>query len=120
MSPQATATSPWPRRETTIDVSGQEIMTADKVTLRMNAVVTYRVIDARKSVEGVVDADQALYREAQQALRAEIGTRELDALLADKDVVAKALSTEPNNLGPDGTKKMLVDGIEGVKVLFGK
>ena len=37
-----------------------------------------------------------------------------------KDVVAKALSTEPNNLGPDGTKKMLVDGIEGVKVLFGK
>jgi len=37
-----------------------------------------------------------------------------------KQVVANALSTEPNNLGPDGTRKMMVDGIEGVKVLFGK
>jgi hypothetical protein len=33
-------------REQTIDVAGQEIMTADKVTLRMNAVLTYRVVDA--------------------------------------------------------------------------
>jgi len=37
-------------RETTADVSGQEIMTADKVSLRMNARVTYRVTDARKAV----------------------------------------------------------------------
>ena len=33
-------------RELSLDVSGQEIMTADKVTLRLNAVVTYRVADA--------------------------------------------------------------------------
>ena len=37
-------------REQTIDVAGQEIMTADKVTLRMNAVVTYRIVDARQAV----------------------------------------------------------------------
>ena len=37
-------------REQTVDVAGQEIMTADKVTLRMNAVVTYRVVDARQAV----------------------------------------------------------------------
>ncbi len=78
-------------RETTIDVSGQEIMTADKVTLRLNALVAYRVVDARQSVTVVNDAKQTLYREAQLALRAVIGTRELDILLADKDVVSREL-----------------------------
>ena len=37
-------------REQSIDVAGQEIMTADKVTLRMNAAVTYRIVDARQAV----------------------------------------------------------------------
>jgi regulator of protease activity HflC (stomatin/prohibitin superfamily) len=76
-------------RETTLDVSGQEIMTADKVTLRLNMLVTYRVAEARKAVCACDDAKQALYREAQLALRAVVGARELDALLADKDVVAR-------------------------------
>ncbi|HOX05699.1 MAG TPA: slipin family protein [Planctomycetota bacterium] len=76
-------------REAVADVAGQEIMTADKVTLRLNAVVTYRVNDPVKTVAEVEDAKQALYREAQLALRAVIGTRELDALLSDKDAVAR-------------------------------
>ena len=63
-------------------------MTADKVTLRMNAVVTYRVVDARTAVSAIDDVQQALYREAQLALRAVVGARELDAFLADKDAVA--------------------------------
>ena len=74
-------------REQMVDVSGQEIMTADKVTLRVNLVVTYRVIDAVKSVTSVNDYTQALYREAQLALRESVGGRNLDKLLADKDEV---------------------------------
>ncbi|MHC5057933.1 MAG: slipin family protein [Planctomycetota bacterium] len=74
-----------------IDVAGQEIMTADKVSLRMNAVVTYRIADPERSVTEVEDAQQSLYREAQLALRAVIGTRELDKLLTEKDTVAKEL-----------------------------
>ena len=80
-------------RETVLDVGGQEIMTSDKVTLRMNAVVTYKVVDARKSVEKVSDVSQTLYREAQMALRAVIGTRDIDTLLADKNAVANELET---------------------------
>jgi len=76
-------------REASLDVGGQEIMTADKVTLRLNAVVAYRVADARKSVTATEDARAALYREAQLALRAVLGARDLDALLADKDVVGR-------------------------------
>jgi regulator of protease activity HflC (stomatin/prohibitin superfamily) len=57
----------------------------------MNAVITYRVVDARKAVSVVDDARQALYRETQLALRETIGGRELDQFLTDKDVVAREL-----------------------------
>jgi regulator of protease activity HflC (stomatin/prohibitin superfamily) len=82
---------PVDMREMMLDVAGQEIMTADKVTLRMNAVVTYRVADARKAVSTTDDVRQALYREAQLALRAIVGARELDQFLTNKDAVAKEL-----------------------------
>ncbi len=78
-------------RELVVDVAGQDIMTADKVTLRLNAVVTYKVADPAKAVTTVEDYRQALYREAQLALRAVVGTRELDVLLGDKDAVAREL-----------------------------
>ncbi|MCG6156533.1 slipin family protein [Rubinisphaera margarita] len=74
-------------RETMVDVSGQDIMTADKVTLRLNAVVTYKVADARKAVSQTDDVRQALYRETQLVLRSVIGARELDAFLTEKDAV---------------------------------
>jgi regulator of protease activity HflC (stomatin/prohibitin superfamily) len=74
-------------RETMVDVSGQDIMTADKVSLRMNALVTYRIVDARKAVSATDDARQSLYRETQLALRAVVGVRELDVFLSDKDAV---------------------------------
>jgi regulator of protease activity HflC (stomatin/prohibitin superfamily) len=75
-------------REATLDVPGQEIMSADKVTLRLNAVATYRVADPRKAICTADDYKQALYREAQLVLRAVVGGRELDQLLADKETVA--------------------------------
>jgi regulator of protease activity HflC (stomatin/prohibitin superfamily) len=76
------------RREAVLDVAGQEIITRDKVTLRMNALVTFKVADAALAVTAVEDFRQALYREAQLALRAAVGTRALDELLTDKDAVA--------------------------------
>jgi regulator of protease activity HflC (stomatin/prohibitin superfamily) len=78
-------------RELILDVAGQEIMTADKVTLRLNALVTYRIEDVRLSLNVVDDARQALYREAQLVLRALVGARELDAFLTDKDGVVGEL-----------------------------
>ena len=75
------------RREQVADVAGQEIMTADKVTLRVNLVVAYRTTDPVKAVTATVDFQQALYREAQLVLRAAVGSRALDHLLADKESV---------------------------------
>ena len=79
------------QREQVLDVSGQEILTADKVTLRLNALVTFRVVDAWKAVTSVEAYAQALYRQAQLALRAVVGTRELDVFLAEKDGVVEEL-----------------------------
>lgn len=81
-------------REMTIDVSGQEIMTSDKVTLRLNALVTYKVVNSRRAVEATDDVRQSLYREAQLALRGVVGARELDSLLAEKDAVAAEIEAD--------------------------
>ena len=78
-------------REQTADVAGQEIMTADKVTLRLNAVVTFKVADPLRVVSAAPDYRQALYREAQLALRAVVGARTLEALLGEKEAVAREL-----------------------------
>jgi len=79
------------KRSLSMDVVGQEILTSDKVTLRLNALITYRVSNPRQAVTAVDDFHQALYRKAQLALRAVIGTRELDTLLSQKEAVASEL-----------------------------
>ena len=101
-------------REKVLDVAGQEIMTADKVTLRLNAVVTYRVVDALKAVTAVEDYAQALYREAQLALRGVIGTKDLDALLANKDAVADELESIVKNRASACGLEVIALGIRDV------
>jgi len=80
-------------REQVLDVGGQEIMTADKVTLRVNAVLAYRVEDAVKCISATADYAQVVYREVQLALRAVVGTRTLDGLLNEKDKVVADLES---------------------------
>lgn len=91
------------KREQVADVAGQEIMTSDKVTLRINLVVAYTVADAIKATMVASDSSQALYREAQLVLREAVGTRTLDNLLGDKqrvgDEVRDALIARAEALG---------------------
>ena len=81
------------RREQVADVAGQEIMTSDKVTLRVNLIVTYVVSDVVRATQASADYAQALYREAQLVLRAAVGAKPLDALLADKESVGNEVRT---------------------------
>ena len=80
------------KREQLADVAGQEIMTKDKVTLRVNLLVTYQVTEPKTAVMTVSDYAQALYREAQLALRAAVGTRLLDTLLSDKEALGSEVA----------------------------
>jgi regulator of protease activity HflC (stomatin/prohibitin superfamily) len=74
-------------REIEADINGQDIMTADKVTVRVNASLCTKVADVRKVVSVAEDPRQILYREAQLALREAIGARALTALLDEKAIV---------------------------------
>ena len=74
-------------RLTAVEVSGQEILTRDKVSLRINLSAAYQVTNPVKAKTLVKDYADQLYRELQFALRQAVGMRSLDALLADKDVL---------------------------------
>lgn len=76
-------------RRQSLDVAGQEILTRDRVTLRVNLAADYQVIDAVKAATTVKDFADALYRALQFAFRKSLGAKSLDEILADK-VTAEA------------------------------
>lgn len=74
-------------RVRSLEVSGQEILTRDKVSLRINVIANYRFVDALKAAKAVNDPLDFLYKEIQFGLRAAVGTRTLDGLLEDKSAM---------------------------------
>ncbi|MEO5625862.1 MAG: slipin family protein [Dokdonella sp.] len=67
-----------------VEVSGQEMLTRDKVSLRVNLAASYRVTDAVALRTKVAKFDEFLYRELQFGLRKAIASKTLDELLGDK------------------------------------
>ncbi|MBE8539990.1 SPFH domain-containing protein [Geoglobus acetivorans] len=72
-------------RTVTYDVPSQEVVTRDNVTVRVNAVVYYRVLDPEKAVTEVFDYRYATAQIAQTTLRSVIGQAELDELLSERE-----------------------------------
>ena len=79
-------------RVKTLEVSGQEILTKDKVSLRINLTATYQLTDVEKAVRAAKDPLDHLYKEVQFGLRGAVGTRTLDALLEDKEVIDRSVA----------------------------
>jgi regulator of protease activity HflC (stomatin/prohibitin superfamily) len=74
-----------------LDVNGQEILTADKVSLRVNFVASYRVTDAVKIVGEVKNYKERIYTVTQLALREYIGRFRFDELLDQKENIASSV-----------------------------
>jgi len=72
-------------RVITMDVPEQECMTVDNVTVKVDAVVYFRVIDAANAILKVYDYIKATHLLAQTTLRNVVGQSELDELLAHRD-----------------------------------
>ena len=72
-------------RLTQMDVTGQEMLTADKVSLRINFVCNYRVTDYVKSLTEIDDFEEQMHVAAQLALREYVGKYKLDEILDNKD-----------------------------------
>ena len=74
-------------RTRTVSAEQQETITRDSVTVKLNAVVWYRITDAAKSVIAVVDAPSAVYQLALTSLRNSIGQHDLDEVLQERDKI---------------------------------
>ncbi|GAB2704933.1 slipin family protein [Aliiglaciecola aliphaticivorans] len=66
------------------EVSGQDILTKDRVTVRVNLTATVKTYDPIVAAEQVDNLDEFIYKSMQLALREAVGTKTLDALLEDK------------------------------------
>lgn len=80
-------------RERQLDVTGQEILTADKVGLRINFVVFFRVTDAVKIADVTGDIKSWLYAAAQLALREYISKYKVDEILENRERISEEVIT---------------------------
>jgi regulator of protease activity HflC (stomatin/prohibitin superfamily) len=78
----------------TLEIPGQEILTRDKVTVRVNVSATYQVLDAVIARSLVKDVCEHLYRTLQIAVRKTLGRRTLEEVLADKVDIDESVSAE--------------------------
>lgn len=78
-------------RVVTMDVPSQEVITKDNVTLRVNAVVYFRVVDPESSVVKVLDHIRATSQISQTTLRNVLGQSELDTLLSNREQINQQL-----------------------------
>lgn len=105
-------------RLTQMDVSGQEILTKDKVALRINLVCTYRILDAVKVLTEVEDFREQLHVAAQLAIRDFVGRYTIDEILESKEALSEyvlsRLQEKAKNLYVEiteaGVKDMILPG----------
>jgi regulator of protease activity HflC (stomatin/prohibitin superfamily) len=72
-------------RTVVLDVPAQDVITRDNVSVKVNAVIYFRVIDPQKAIIQVANFLEATSQFAQTTLRAVLGKHELDELLAERD-----------------------------------
>jgi regulator of protease activity HflC (stomatin/prohibitin superfamily) len=79
-------------RTVTMDIPAQEVITKDNVTIRVNAVAYFRVLDPNASVVNVADFIRATSQIAQTTLRSVLGQSALDDLLSERESINQQLA----------------------------
>jgi regulator of protease activity HflC (stomatin/prohibitin superfamily) len=100
------------RRIQSMEVAGQEILTRDKVSLRVNLSALWQVLDVVNSRSELVNFVEFVYKELQFALREAVGSRTLDELLGHKGVLDREIA---DVVGPKVEKHGLAVRSVGVK-----
>lgn len=97
-------------RTVTQDVPPQDVITKDNVSIKVNAVIYFRVIDPNKAVVEVEDYLYATSQMAQTTLRSVLGQVELDELLAHREMLNQQIQTTiDRQTGPWGIKVTAVE-----------
>ena len=74
-------------RTKTVDIAPQEAVTADSVTIKVNAVLYYRILDPNKAINKVEKYQDAVYQTAMTTLRNVVGQNILDDVLQNRDKI---------------------------------
>ncbi|MCU0508111.1 MAG: slipin family protein [Anaerolineae bacterium] len=97
-------------RVITLDVPSQEAITKDNVTVKVNAVAYFRVVDPSAAIVRVEDYRKATWQIAQTSLRSVLGQSELDDLLARRDEInARLQQIIDEQTEPWGIKVSIVE-----------
>ena len=92
-------------RENALDVTGQEILTKDRVSIRANLTATFKVVDPVLAVTAVKDFVDTLHRALGSAFRRSLATKTLDEVLAEKGAVdAEAMAAVVAEMAAAGVK----------------
>jgi regulator of protease activity HflC (stomatin/prohibitin superfamily) len=75
-------------RERSLTIKGQEILTADKVAIRVSLLVYYRVKHAESAAHNVSSYEERIYEDVQLAARRFLASRNLDAILSDRNEIS--------------------------------
>jgi regulator of protease activity HflC (stomatin/prohibitin superfamily) len=78
-------------RERSITIKGQEILTADKVAIRVSLLVYFRVVDPVAALHNVASYEERIYEDVQLAARRFLANRSLDAILSDRNEISNAV-----------------------------
>ena len=78
-------------RTKAVDVPEQDAITKDNVSIRINAVLYYKIFDARKAIIAVEDYRYAVAQLAQTTMRNAVGAVSLDELLAERDKISEEI-----------------------------
>ena len=81
-------------RERSLTIKGQEILTRDKVAIRVSLLVYFRVQDARAAVHNVASYEERIYEDVQLAARRFLASRDLDAILTDRNEISESVKEQ--------------------------
>lgn len=97
-------------RTLTMDIPRQEVITRDNVTVNVNAVAYFRVVDANQAMVNVADFVRATSQIAQTTLRSILGEVELDELLSERETINQKLQAIiDDRTEPWGVKVSIVE-----------
>jgi len=97
-------------RVITLDIPAQEAITRDNVTIKVDAIAYFRVVDPADAIVKVENYKQATWRIAQTTLRSVVGQSELDELLVNREEINQRLQQIiDEHTGPWGVKVSIVE-----------
>lgn len=106
-------------RERSSTIKNQEILTADKVSVRLSLLVYFKVVDPKAAVTVVAAYEDRIYEDVQLAARRFLATRTLDQILKDRNELSTAIKNDVSGsaqaYGVSGALKLIQSG--GLKLI---